>query len=103
VDARSPAAIPEVASVEVVEVLLKHSAAGSITSRRYGSQPVDAPEVLVDTRRLTEAAAATAALDDLIGEAGEAWVKSKAGQLAKFGAAPLFAVAVGQTWRLVRI
>jgi hypothetical protein len=31
-------------------VLLKHSAAGSITSRRYGSQPVDAPEVLVDTR-----------------------------------------------------
>jgi hypothetical protein len=50
VDAPSPAAIPEVASVEVVEVLLKHSAAGLMTSRRYGSQPVDALEVLVDTR-----------------------------------------------------
>ena len=48
VDAPSPAAIPEVASVEVVEVLLKHSAAGLMTSRRYGSQPVDALDVLVE-------------------------------------------------------
>jgi hypothetical protein len=50
VDPPSPAAIPEVASVEVVEVLLKHSAAGLMTSRRYVSQPVDALDVLVDTR-----------------------------------------------------
>jgi hypothetical protein len=46
---RSPAAIPEVASVEVVAGLLKHSAAGSMTSRRYESQPVAALEVFVDT------------------------------------------------------
>ena len=43
------------------------------------------------TRRFTEAGAATAALDDLRGKAGEAWARSKAGQLAKFGSAPLVA------------
>jgi hypothetical protein len=47
---QATAAIPEVASVEVDEELLNHSAARSITSRRYGSQPVDALEVLVGTR-----------------------------------------------------
>lgn len=39
-----------------------------MTSRRYGSQPVDALEALVDTkasRFTTEAGAAIAALDDL--------------------------------------
>jgi hypothetical protein len=67
VDAPSPAATPEAASVEVVEMLLKHSAAGLMTSRRYGSQPVDALEVLVDTRasRGASQSAATATLDDL--------------------------------------
>jgi hypothetical protein len=47
--------MPEVASVEVVELLLKHSEAGLITSRRYGSQPVDALDVLVDTRASRDA------------------------------------------------
>ena len=84
VDPSSPAAIPEVASVEVVELLLKHSAAGLITSRRYGSQPVDALDVLVNTRASRDASQRRV-------PHGEACVRSKAGQLAKFGSAPLLA------------
>jgi hypothetical protein len=39
----------------LVEVLFKHTAAGLMTSRAYESQPVDALEVLVDTRASRDA------------------------------------------------
>jgi hypothetical protein len=68
VDAPSPAAIPEVASVEVVEVLLKHSTARLMTSR-YGSQQSMpwrcARRHEGSTRRFIRTGAATAALDEL--------------------------------------
>jgi uncharacterized protein (DUF427 family) len=86
---RSPAAIPEIASVEFYDGLLKHSAAGSMTSRSLRVAASRCPGSVRRhrgfTRRFTQAGAATAALDDLIGEGGEAWVPSAAGQLARFG------------------
>ena len=71
VDAPSPAAIPEVASVEVVEVLLKHSAARLMTSRATGlsqSMPWRCSSTRGLHAALHKAGAATAALDDLVGE-----------------------------------
>jgi hypothetical protein len=95
VGAPSPAAaIPEVASVEVVEVLLKHSTARLMTSR-YGSQQSMPWKLCSSTRGLYAAlhrGGCRYCRSRRAGrEAGEPCVRSKAGQLAKFGSAPLFA------------